>query len=459
MLRLRPFVLPPRLLAAPWLVVTLLLVAAGAVVGCERPVVEAARPLFRVVTPDPTEVRTSTRERLRLEATSFRAIDSVRAAGQLLTRVTPTVFEGTLTLATGLNRIPLEAVDAEGVVGRDTLVLFVLQPVVTSGPVMPEPRTGHAATLLADERVLLTGGAATAGGVASDLAFVLNPGTSRFERLDARMPEGRTGHTATRLPDGRVLLVGGARRDGATAIADLVEPVVVFDPRTNAFSALPVTGAPVRNTRHAAWAVAVAGETRLYVLGGEGDVAYGAAPRFGTRSDLRTFQILPAGVEAVGVGASGGVGLLFESLAGHTATPLTPDIGAPRRVVVAGARAQGAIAEGVGFTIAVGADGRLSETTAASPQLPRIDHASALLAPGVVGVFGGRQVGSGAVTDRVELYLAAADRYVVVPASSARVGRAGASATFLGTGRILVVGGLPPGGGTLATSSLFSYDL
>ena len=439
-----------------------LLVLAAAVLGaCERPVVEAARPLFEVVSPDLTETLSSTRVVLRVRASSFRPVDSVYAAGQPLQRITGNagLFEGTLSLVTGLNRVALSGVDARGIVGRDTIALFVVRPVVSNGPALPEPRTGHAATLLSDGRLLVTGGAPAAGAAASDVAFVLAPGKARFDRLDARLPEARSGHTATLLPDGRVLIVGGTRSDGARSIGELVESVVVFDPARNAFSALPLTGAPIRNTRHAAWAAAVAGETRLYVLGGDGDVAYGAQPRFGVRSDLRTFRVLSDRVEAVGVGAAQGVGTIFEALAGHTATPLGAALDAPRRIVVAGARAQGAVTEGVGFAIGVASTGQLSETTAPPPRLPRTDHAAALLAPGVTGVFGGRQASTGTATDRVELFIAAANRYVLVPAFDARVGRTGASATFLGNRRILVVGGVPPGGGALATSLYFAYDL
>lgn len=426
--------------------------------ACERPYVEESAPLFRVLNPDPDEALASTRELLRVEATSFRDVDSVRAAGQVLQTVAPGVFEGPVTLSVGLNRIPLEAVDVGGIVGRDTVDLFVVRPLVTLGPALPEGRIGHTATRLADGRVLVTGGAARQGGPASDAVFVLTPGATRFTLLSARLPEPRAGHTATLLPDGRVLFTGGRRGAGSLSLSALVESFVVFDPRTDTFGALPVVGASVRQTRHVAWAAQVDGETRVYVYGGDGDVGFGGTSRLGVRSDVRTFRVDRATAEAIGVGANG-AGVILESLAGHAAVPLSREFGLPLSVLVAGGRRSGAVVDGIGFRTGVNGEGRLVETTAATPLQPRTDAASALLVPGVAGLFGGRTAGTGDVTDRVELYLSAIDRYVRIPPSGALVGRAGAAATFLGDGRILITGGVPSSGTALATSLFFTHDL
>lgn len=71
------------------------------------------------------------------------------------------------------------------------------------------PRANHAAVLLGDDSVLVTGGA---GGAAGDISL------ATAEVFDVRagawstvspMGSTRTGHTATRLSDGRVLVAGG----------------------------------------------------------------------------------------------------------------------------------------------------------------------------------------------------------------------------------------------------------
>lgn len=89
----------------------------------------------------------------------------------------------------------------------------------TTGPDMQSRRAGHTATVLSDGRLLLTGGV---GYLKS--AEIFDPATRIFTRV-ANMAEGRIGHTATLLQDGRVLIVGGELRASAE----------IFDPLTNSF--------------------------------------------------------------------------------------------------------------------------------------------------------------------------------------------------------------------------------
>ena len=89
-------------------------------------------------------------------------------------------------------------------------------------------RSQHSATLLPDGRVLIVGGAQGNGSLAS--AELYDPDSGTF-RLAASMVTARRMHTATLLPDDRVLIVGGYGAGGALASAEL------FDPRTGTFSA------------------------------------------------------------------------------------------------------------------------------------------------------------------------------------------------------------------------------
>lgn len=74
---------------------------------------------------------------------------------------------------------------------------------------LADPRANHAAVLLEDDSVLVTGGA---GGDGADLSLataeVFNAPGGTWNTV-AAMGATRTGHTATRLPDGRVLVAGG----------------------------------------------------------------------------------------------------------------------------------------------------------------------------------------------------------------------------------------------------------
>jgi hypothetical protein len=91
-------------------------------------------------------------------------------------------------------------------------------------------RTGHAATTLADGRVLITGGATDPSDLAADL---YDPQTGTFTAT-GRMNEPRDGHTATLLEDGRVLVVGGSTEPSAE----------IYDPTSGTFRRAGSPSAP-----------------------------------------------------------------------------------------------------------------------------------------------------------------------------------------------------------------------
>jgi RHS repeat-associated protein len=72
-----------------------------------------------------------------------------------------------------------------------------------------EPRTGHSATLLPDGTVLIIGGLTRGGRVAASMER-FDPASGRFEVIANAPAIARAFHTATVVSDGRVLIVGGA---------------------------------------------------------------------------------------------------------------------------------------------------------------------------------------------------------------------------------------------------------
>lgn len=121
----------------------------------------------------------------------------------------------------------------------------------SSGPPLPEPRSNHTATRLADGRVLVTGGGLNSAiGIPSGegvlaSAVVYDPTTNAFSAVGA-MADPRAGHLATLLDDGRVLVAGGATHEVGTpcttipncATGKALASAEAFDPATGAFSAV-----------------------------------------------------------------------------------------------------------------------------------------------------------------------------------------------------------------------------
>jgi len=85
-------------------------------------------------------------------------------------------------------------------------------------------RRNHTATLLLSGRVLVTGGQLPdQGSKVTDTAELFNPVQGTWSKV-VPLPAARTAHTATRLDDGTVLVVGGVTPSGITAAVERYDP-------------------------------------------------------------------------------------------------------------------------------------------------------------------------------------------------------------------------------------------
>ena len=155
---------------------------------------------------------------------------------------------------------------------------------------MIEGRWGHSAVLLADKTVLVAGGTALRSGTtvrALNSAEIYDPQTGKWAQAKP-MTDDRTGHSALRFKDGRVLVCGGT-----TPIADGVDAALAFcelyNPAGPSWS--PTGSLTEPRSRHQAVPLS---DTRALILGGrlpggQGDGTYDPFARLtAERYDLAT---------------------------------------------------------------------------------------------------------------------------------------------------------------------------
>ncbi len=300
---------------------------------------------------------------------------------------------------------------------------FAATPVPPSGPAgsMTTGRAWHTATLLPDGRVLLTGG--------YDISAELyDPASGAFSATGS-LPADLSNQTASLLADGRVLVAGGGPGGSPLALAEL------YDPGNATFS--PTGPMTVARASHTATVLA---DGRVLIAGG--DTAHGNAGQTTLASaevyDPKTGTFSPTGSMTI------------------PRTCATATLLADGRVLVAGGNPDdwGMASSLASAEMYDPATGTFSAT--GSMHKPRCDATSTLLPDGRVLVAGGFFITAGTGMDAsAELYDPKTGTFSLTgPMATARAWH---TSTLLGDGRVLVTGGVS-GASASSVASAELYD-
>ena len=131
---------------------------------------------------------------------------------------------------------------------------------------MNAPRTNTQATLLNNGIVLITGGHSSSysGPTYYNSAELFDPSTGTFTMLSSNMGVTRTRHSAVKLNNGKVLILGGHNSSNQLSSA------LLFDPNTNTFTS---TGS-MNAVRYGGQTATLLQSGKVLVVGGNPSVSY-----------------------------------------------------------------------------------------------------------------------------------------------------------------------------------------
>ncbi|HEU4996556.1 MAG TPA: kelch repeat-containing protein [Gemmatimonadaceae bacterium] len=282
---------------------------------------------------------------------------------------------------------------------------------LVQAPAMSAARAAHTATTLPDGRVLVAGGFAQEGSAQG--AEVFEPGAGRFSRLPP-MITPRHSHTATVLKGGKVLIIGGYGA-GTTTLAT----AEIFDPATDSFA--PTGSLLTARANHVA----------VLLENGSVLVAGGAAPGWNTLASAELYD--PA------TGAFSSTGTMAVAREAHVAARL-PD----GRVLIAGGhRGRGAditlYSSAETYDPATGIFTRVGDM-----RVRRHKHDAVLLPNGEVLITGGSDERDDRGSyDSSELFDPETSTFSVGASMRLRRFKHAASSIVLPSGLVLISGGAP----------------
>jgi hypothetical protein len=292
---------------------------------------------------------------------------------------------------------------------------------------MSASRSGETATRLLDGRVLVVGGLGpdpTQGTIDLASAELYDPRMGTFSPTGS-MATSRIGHTATPLPDGRVLIAGGTGvRVGSSIQGGMLSSAELYDPKTGRFSP---TGSMTADRYYA---------TATLLADGRVLVAGGFPGGTGTPASAEVYD--PA------TGTFSKTGSMPDRRVLSSATLLSDG-----RVLFSGGQLMNGVDTDLSSALLYDPQtGQFSET--GSMVEPRDSATSTRLADGRVLVVGGFTRPSdlpATAKGPVLVSVASAELYdpgtgTFSDAGSMTTARAGHSATLLPDGRVLIAGGL-----------------
>jgi hypothetical protein len=277
---------------------------------------------------------------------------------------------------------------------------------VTPAAPMLEPRSGQTATLLPDGKVLIAGGMRRNQDFYKS-AELYDPATGKFQ-LTGEMSVGRVGHVAVLLRSGKVLIAGGWIGHGATDSAEL------YDPATGKFTS-------------AAKLTVLRGEARATMLANGDVLITGGDNQDGPAGHLASAEIFRAATLTFQA-----TGAMHQARFAHTATLLNDG-----RVLVVGGHGEKLNASAEIYDPKTG---KFSET--GSLAVARYKHAAGLLADGQVLIAGGsdERDWNGNLSS-VEIYDPHTGKFTAASSMSDSRFKLPDVAVQLGSGRLLIAGG------------------
>lgn len=332
---------------------------------------------------------------------AFAATGSLTTGGRALHAAT-LLSDGRVLITGGFNGASLDSAE----IWHPTTGTF------TSAGTMTSVRSQHTATLLADGAVLIAGGFGTGGPLATAELFT----ATGFTPTTGSLAIARNTHTATRLANGTVLIVGGY------GVEEVVAGAERYDPTSKTFS--PAGTLNVARGSHAA---TLLGNGKVLVTGGNGPVPLiSSVPAARIRRVSHTepdARPSPRGRRGRAVATMSGLDVILAHSAGcgQTTALSSAELWDP------------------------GGEGGPAFFTTGSLVTARQWHASVLLADGTVLIAGGNSDCSGH-WDVQHDFLSSAEIYTpsqgaFASAPSMTVPRSMTSYAALADGRVLVAGG------------------